>query len=223
MTINQVIYNLRVIIKDLRSDDLKFTDRQLEFIVNYIRSKLIKQDIDKGKTISSNIRQDLGIIDLEKIDASESNINSGHKVLRTTRKIPKVIEANFKDLITYVGGIDRLSAFQFSTKAFVDKQMWSKYGPKNRYAYLKDGYIYLANCDLSTRKIAVEGIFENPRDVYNFSKEDGSPCYNPDLDEYPISSYMLQTIYDLIISKEINTFYQLPEDVINDATSEIKK
>ena len=47
-TINQIIYNLRGLIKDSGSDDLKFTDRQLEYIINYVRAKLVAQEIDRG-------------------------------------------------------------------------------------------------------------------------------------------------------------------------------
>lgn len=224
MTINQIIYNLRKLIKDAGSDDLKFSDRQLEFMVNYVRAKLIKQEIDKGKSISDNVKQDLGVVKLAKVDSAESStVPISRIILRTENRIPKVLELNHKDAITYVGGIDKLSPFQFSTKAHVNWQAHSKYASKGKHAYLRDGYIALAGCDKSTKYINIEGVFENPRDVKHFMSPTGQSCYNPDVDNYPVSSYMIDAINKIIIREELGVYFQLREDNINDASSEVKK
>lgn len=224
MTINQIIYNLRKLIRDSGSDDLKFSDRQLEFMFNYVRAKYLKQEIDKGKSISDNVKQDLGVVRLTRVDVSESSTApTSRLILRTENKIPKVLELNHSDAITYVGGVDKLSPFQFSTKAKVNWQAHSRFGPKNKQAYLREGYIYLTGCDKSTKYINIEGVFEDPRQVKNFKSATGQACYNPDVDEYPISGYAIDTINKIIIKEELNAYFQLREDNINDASSEIKK
>ena len=57
-TINELIYNIRNQIKQARPDDIQISDRQIEFMCNYIREKLIVQQLQKGRSISSNIKQD---------------------------------------------------------------------------------------------------------------------------------------------------------------------
>lgn len=224
MTINQIVYNLRKLIRDAGSDDLKFSDRQLEFMVNYVRAKLIRQDVDKGRSISDSVKQDLGIIKLVKVDASESSSAPINRlILRTERQLPQTIEFKHKDGITYVGGVDKLSPFQFSTKANVNWQAHSKYGPQNKFAYLRESYLVLNGCDKSTKYINAEGVFVNPRDVKDFKSVTGQACYNPDIDKYPISAHMLDQVNSLIIKQELNAFFQLQEDTINDSNSEIKK
>lgn len=217
MTINQIIYNLRNLIKDAKSDDIKISDRQFEFVINYIRARLIAQDINKGKTISENIKQDLGVVTLIKVDPAEtSGINTKQIILRSNLKIPKPLEFNFKDAIIYVGGVDKSTPFQFSTKAISGWQEFSKYSSKHRYAYLKDGYMYVVGPDTNLTKINIQGVFENPREATLFTDGVGNPVYDPDIDNYPISALMIQTLNELFIAKELNYFFQLPQDNTND-------
>ena len=218
MTLYQIIYNIRNLVKDSKSDDLKLSDRQYEFIVNYLREKLIVQQLQKGRSISSNIKQDLGVIELEKVDRSEDEIISKRYVLKSKVQIPQTIELDQKDLLTYVGGTDKQSPIAFKTKSYASRVKNLKYSSKEMVAYLTDGYLYISGCSNPNLKyINVEGVFLSPRDVYNFKREDGSPCYNPSTDRYPISGRMIDMINDLIKSKEFNLLYQIPEDLTNDS------
>jgi len=220
-TLNKLIYNLRKFIRDSGSDDLKFSDRQLEFIINYVRAKLIRNDINKGNSISDNIKSDLGAVKIKKVDSSEStSIPINRLVLRTERKLPKLIEFSYKDGITYVGGMDKMSPFQFSTKANVNWQQHSKFGKNSKYAYLRDSYMCLS-FDTNSKWINIEGVFQDPREVKAFTNP--TEPYNADVDPYPISEHMIQPMNELIVSKELNAYFQLREDVVNDASSEIKK
>ena len=223
LTINQLIYNLRNLYRDAKSDDIKLSDRQIEFIINYLRADLIAQDYNKGRSLSSNVKQDLGKVQLAKIDTSEeTSLPSGTFILKSVLKLPKTLEFNNKDAITYVGGIDKMSPMQFSTKAATTWSRHSKYASKNILPFIKEGYLYLHNCTNLLKWINVEGVFENPRDVAKFKQVNGLPVYNPDIDDYPISGKMIRVINQLFLTGELALFLQLTEDIRNDASDVIR-
>lgn len=220
MTIRELVYNLKELIKD-RSDDLILTDRHVEFVINYLREKLIVQQLQKGRSISSNIKQDLGEVALQRIDTNTGGLKVTDKtILRTTVTIPQPIELDQMDLITYIGGLDKQSPITYKTKANAKWNKYNKYASKEPLAYYSNGYIYITGCaNPGLKWINIEGVFLNPRDVHNFKNPDGTPCYNPDVDNYPISGRMVDTIMDLIKTKELNLFLQLVEDSTNNASN----
>ena len=222
LTLPQLVYNLRNLIRDNRSDDIKVTDRQLEFIINYYRARLIKQDVDKNRAISSNIIQDLGKEALTKMDMSEiDGVVTGDSILRTTNKIPKLIELNQKDAMIYIGGLDKVSNIDFVTKAQSKWNRFNKYGSKLPTAYYRNDYVYIVNFPKNTKFINMEGIFADPREVSHY-KTDGISCYDITRDPYPMSEYMISTLTDMIVSKELTVFMQMIPDQVNDASDEIK-
>lgn len=217
-TIRELVYNVRNQIKQARPDDLQLSDRQIEFMINYIREKLIVQQLQKGRSISANIKQDLGQLALQPIDKAEGTIIINKNILRTVNTIPQPIELDQKDAITYVGGLDKESPIDFKTKAISHWNKHNKYASKEAISYLKDGRIYITNCaNPGLKWINVEGIFANPRDVHKFKHPNGQPCYNPDTDPYPMSGRMIDMMNDLIKTKELNLFLQLVEDTTNNA------
>lgn len=217
MTIREIIYNFRGLLKIARPDDLTISDRQLEFQVNYLREKLIVQQLQKGRSISSNIKQDLGQVELIRLDQAEGNITVGNDIFRTAVKVPQPIELDQKDLFTYIGGLDKESPIPYKTKAVATYNKYNKYASKDPIAYYNNGYIYITNCPNSLLKyINIEGVFSNPRDVHKFKFPNGNPCYNPDVDNYPISGRMIDMLNDLI-KKEMNIFLQVQEDTSNNA------
>ena len=220
MTINQLIYNLRGQLKIARPDDLNISDRQIEFMINYIREKLIVQQLQKGRSISSNIKQDLGQVSIQKIEANTpGTVLTGKTIFRTVNKIPQPIELDQMDLFTYIGGLDKQSGFPYKTKANVRWNKYNKYSSKEPLAYYSEGYIYITNCPNPLLKyINIEGVFSNPREVHRFKNPDGSACYNPDVDNYPMSGRMIDIMNDLIKTKELNVFLQVVEDDTNNAS-----
>lgn len=220
-TINELIYNLRAEIKDNQSDDVKLTDRNLEFMINYIRVKLIRQDLQKGRSASSNITQSLGVIELESIDSSEdSDFYTGNKILRSVKDIPTPIDFNGDSIITSIGGLDGNSTIDFLPAAQANKRKNLKYSSKRLTAYYDNDKLYIMNCDASELQyITASGVFENPREVSNFKKKNGKPCYNPNKDSYPMSSHMIDMMNSIIKNQELDLYFQLVKDNINDGRS----
>lgn len=217
LTLPHLVYNLRNLIRDNRSDDIKITDRQIEFIINYYRARLIKQEVDKKRPISSNVIQDIGQIALVKVDSAEVNgLVLGQNVLKTTLPIPKLVELNNRDAIMYVGGLDKMSSIDFVSKSQSRWNRFNTYGQNLPTAYYRNGYIYIENCPKLLKFINIEGIFTDPREVSKY-KNSGTPCYDIVNDPYPMSEYMISALTDMVISKELTFFLQMVPDDINDA------
>lgn len=217
MTIKELIYNYRGLLKIARPDDLTISDRQLEFDIDYLREKLIVQQLQKGRSISSNIKQDLGQVAVQKVDANDGALVTGKNIFRTVNKVPKPIELDQLDLFTYVGGLDKQSPFTYKTKSNAKWNKYSKYSSKTPLAYYSNEYIYITDCANPLLKyINIEGVFANPREVHKFKNPDGTPCYNPDIDNYPMSGRMVDMLNDLL-KKEMNIFLQVQEDTSNNA------
>lgn len=217
MTLAEIIYNLRQEIKDNNSDDLKFSDRNLEFMINYIRIKLIRQDIQKGRTVNPNIQQNLGVLKLEISDKSEDvDYITGHEILRTIDEIPTPIDIDGTPLITFISGLDGSNRIDIKPRVLAIKNKDTKYASKRLVAYTANNKIYIPNCNKELTYITVDGVFENPREVSKFKNKDGESCFDIQKDRYPISGHMIDMLNSIIKRNELDLYFQLIEDDVND-------
>lgn len=213
MTIKEIIYNLRGLVRDAKSDDIDLSDRQYEFIINYLREKLIVQQLQKKRSISANITQDLGQLELELVDAGEGERLTNKHILRTIRELPQPVESDQKDLFTYIGGLDKNSPIPYKSQVRVSWKKYTKYASKIPTAYYSDQRMYVHGAEY-LRYVSIEGVFLNPREAFNF--------VNPDVDfdnqRYPISGRLLDQLNSLFKNQELSILLQLVEDNTNDAT-----
>jgi len=217
MTIQELIYNVRMEIKDFKSDDIKLSDRNIEFLINFLRAKLIRQDIQKNRSVSSSYEQSLGIVELESVDKSEdSNFPTGTTILRSVKELPTPIDVNGSMMITGVYGLDGGNRIDFKSEAQAIKNSWTKYASKRLVAYYSSNRLYIVNCFNELQYIKLDGVFENPRDVSGFKKKDGEPCYDPNTDRYPVPAHMVDMINSMIKRQELDLYFKLIEDKVND-------
>jgi hypothetical protein len=221
---NEIVYNLKNIYRGgITSDDETLSDRQLLFIFNYYRAKLIREDLNKGRTIDRSIIQNLGCVPVECVDATEccELIDSGVKVLRTKEPIPHLLELYERDLLTFVGTVDKVTSFQISTEAQIRWSANNKYTGKSPKAFLRDdkNYLYIANAPKGLELINVQGVFENPEEASKFNHCDGEPCFTKD-STYPVSAHMLPIINELIMTKELKGLVTTPTDETNNTTED---
>ena len=229
-TLKQLTDNLKHIVRagGYISDDEPIKDRQLEFIINYIRSFLIRNDYEKGRSINPAIVQDLGIIDMELANPAEcSDIDitqiPGCTGILRSELLPKFIEVYEKNLISYVGGVDKKTSFQIIPVERVRWQKYSKYTSEVSFCYYMNNRIYIPN-NIEIRKINVRGVMEDPRDASKYNKcgVDGNQmCYLPS-QEYPIATWMIKPMNELILKGELKFEILMKMDTENDASGVIK-
>lgn len=202
-------------------DDNSYSDRQLAFIINYYRAKLFNQDINKGKFLSQSYVQSLTKIRIVKttlLNCSDPLINDC--IYRTEEKIPKVVDTNGMNLLTYVGNFDGSKPFQRTSfqKVFLDK--YAKYTGKNTKYFELDDYIYIINPPSGAFKYAtITGVFENPIEAIEFKNkvcEVENNCNDPFDVEYPVPLHYVDTIYKMIADAEYKTARMFVADTVND-------
>lgn len=204
-----------------RSDNDYVTDRQYAFIINYYRATLLKQFKDKGKYLSGNLVQNLGRVTLIKADQNEecSIVNC---TLRIQNPLPKAIDTNGTNLITYVGPLNGSKSYQRTT---YQRAIYDKYAPytagESKWFELGN-YIYIINPPSNLLKyINIQGIFEDPTEAndYKVACED-DPCFVGFEYEYPMSITLLDTIYKMMADAEMKFAHILPADTKNDSADD---
>lgn len=216
-SLRHIIYNIRTLIKDRHSDDIKFSDSNIEYWIKYIRARLIRQEVNSNQTIGDSLIQEV-IIPMEVVDSgSKIDIESNTPVLKSSIKIPKFINTHKRDLFLSVSSpIDDSFVITIQPRAKAIRNKYNKYGKKYPVAYLYEGYIYIIKCDFYIEDILISGVFQDPFAVEKLKNPDLTEEDFMDMD-YPIDDDMINQINDIIKSNELNLYFQIPEDKVNDA------
>ncbi len=215
MTLNEIAYNILNLVRGGRSSNNDYiSTSQIKFNVKYYRAMLIRRDFARNGIITRHLEQDLGCLELIKVDASKCcNLPTECAVYRTVKKIPRTVRFNFRDSITYVGDVSGTGSIPIVESNAVQWLPYDKYTKNKMKAYMIEDYIYIYNAD-GLKFINVRGVFEDPEDVAKFDC-DGSDCYDDNMD-FPIPMDMLQTITQGIMSGELMMLASSMNDTTND-------
>lgn len=220
MTENQAIFNILGKIKPFLNDDTEISPSEVGFKIANQRALLIRNEINKNRTIDPEIVQDLGCIAMEAVDPAECcDVTTGCKVVRTAVQIPSLIEMHNDYAIIRVGPVNKTKAGY--SKTTLQGAKWvgnGKYTSQEVYYYLHNGRIYLVSktdIPLFIDNINVMGVLENPADAASFINcSSGNTCYSSD-DKYPVKAWMYNYIEGQVI-QEYAQLYNLPSDFLND-------
>ncbi len=215
MTLNEIAYNILNLVRGGRSSNNDYiSTSQIKFNVKYYRAMLIRRDFARNGIITRHLEQDLGCLELIKVDASKCcNLPTECAVYRTVKKIPRTVRFNFRDSVTYVGDVSGTGTIPIVDSNAVQWLPYDKYTKNKMKAYMIEDYIYVYNAD-GLKFINVRGVFEDPEDVAKFDC-DGSDCYDDNMD-FPIPMDMLQTITQGIMSGELMMLASSMNDTTND-------
>lgn len=219
ITLNKLTADLIGIVRGgkVSSSEL-ISKRQVSFWVNNVRNQLINQDISKNRTISDNIRQSIGCVNVSLVDASLCcGIVIGCSILRTDVKIPNVIETARKSLLTKVSGADITSPgftiIPYARAAYVGNGQFTKLG---HYAFMHDNYVYVMGSKSGLfKRINIQGVFEDPTEIAGFNNCAGEPCYSDD-DAYPISGKHVEILKQMILQTNFRIAIPAATDVTGD-------
>ncbi len=186
------------------SDDSTIALELVQFFWLNNRSKLIREDQGKGRSLSNNITQTLPCVPVIEVNASECcDIQTDCTMYRTENPLPKFVELYQKDLITKVSGVDIMSKgwniIPYHRALYAGSSRWTKNTIK---VFLKNSYLYIMNPPGPLSKISITGVFEDPRDAAQYANCAGTPCYNDDM-EFPISSWMIPIIQSMILKNDM--------------------
>ena len=215
MTLNEIAYNILNLVRGGRSSNNDHISlSQIKFNVKYYRAMLIRRDFTRNGIITRHLEQDLGCLELQKVDASKCcNLPVDCAVYRTKKKIPRTVRFSFKDAITHVGDVTGLGTIPMVEPHMVEFLPYDKYTKSQKKAYMIEDYLYVYNAD-GLKFVNVRGVFEDPEEVALFDC-DGSDCYNDD-SEFPIPMDMVQIITSGLMSGELMLLSSSVNDTTND-------
>ena len=224
-TIKEIVYDLKNIIRGgLQSDDEMISDRQIEFQVSSLRAQYIRQDVNKRRSISDNIKQIIHCLEVEPVSGTTCGLSDDIMIVRSKEKIPNAIETAHKDLITAIGPTGILSP-NFHMIPY-NRAPWAgnnRYTKRMTFAFLLDSFVYITGPEAEMlEQIKVEGVWQNPRDIEKYTMEDGTSSYDAETEEYPLSTSMLDLIKQGMLAQNLQPMIQMPTDISNNAKSDLQ-
>lgn len=227
-TLNEITYDLSNIMRGGRtSDDEPVSLRQIGFWVRNTRAQLIRQDYNKGHSLSDNIISTINCLEMEQVNGSECcGIQTDCSVFRSVSELPKPIETWYGDLITKVSPIVTGSRpYQIVPMTRIPYMGHTPFTPLNNatVAVWHGGYIYIFTLDHSKviKRVNLEEVAADPTELRTFNNCSGQACYTED-SPYPISAHMIETLKQMIINTNIKIISGAFTDNKGDANFEVE-
>jgi hypothetical protein len=215
-TIADVISRVRSQLK-IESQDAFVTDRYLYSVILKFAQLLMRRQDHANKLMKFNsVWQPLPfveLIDVDKIEAQCTGIQSGCTIKRTKYKLPTFMEGYWGPLIRTVSSIDGSIECQPTnpgTYTSMTKSTSFKYN-KNKYFWWINGYIYMPNVEWDAIKL--EGLFEGDISFWNCDEEDNcKPRYTQ---QFFVPEFLFAEIETQVIGQMSATLQIPPEDSDN--------
>lgn len=220
-TLRQIIFNFRNPASGGKSTrDRGLSDRQIAYIAQICRAKLIGEFVVKTTTQESPVQfeQDLGCVTLTDADAADcASINWNGQIKKV--KIPPILDLPQNGGLTFFGLIDKRTRIYLPDMQYGDLDDHVPFKKKNNIkAFMVGDWIYVYGVGSENLGVVnIRGIFSEPTLVQTFGATGFTPrCFDWDADNYPISPVLEQDLYDMMNAKYLNILASAPEDIKND-------
>jgi hypothetical protein len=217
ITLNHILFDIKnIAYGGTQSDDVKISDRQVEYWIHQTRSLLIHNEMVKRNKINESFIQHIECVEMECVDSVECcDIDSDCFILRSVKPLPQTIARGGRNAILSVESVDKKVSFSETAYFRTRYNKFNKYTSDNRRWYIKDNYLYITN-DLLIEYVKISGIFENPSEAGDFKTCDGDACYTND-SPYPVTMEMASNITDIVLRQKMGIARAMPNDEDNDA------
>ena len=229
MLVKEIVYMCLDLAKANTSDDAFFTEEHIIFLLKKYRSFLIKKEQEKQRAttdIASEFEYQQICLDLEKVAAIDGSPCSEGYYLRTTKKIPKILEGNEPRVypIDFYQGInisyiprDRMR--YVGTNKFLQNIIYVSLGP--------DLHLYLNSSNpqfLYLKKLRMSAVFEDFDDISDYLCDDDGESTACDVldEEFPIREYLVPTLIELVVKELVGSEYK-PSDEKNNSADDLSK
>lgn len=229
MLVKEIVYMCLDLAKAYTSDDSFFNEDHVIFLLKKYRSFLIKKEQEKQKLstdTASEFEYQQICLDVEPVAAIDGEPCTGGYYLRTTKKIPKLLEdtqprvypIDFYQGI-YISFIPRDRMRYIGTNKFLQNIIYVSLGP-DLHLYLNSNnpqFMYL-------KKIRMSAIFEDFDEVADYlCDNDGESVVCDVLDEvFPMKEHLVPTLIELVVKELVGAKYH-PTDTQNNASDDIPK
>lgn len=216
MTLNEIAYNILNLLRAGRShNDENISLGQIKFNIKHYRAMFIRRDFMRNGLITRHLEQDLGCVDIKKVDASKCpcKFEIDCPVYRTDVKIPRTVRFNFRDAITHVGDVSGLGRIPLIEPYEVQWLPHDKYTANNPKAYMIEDYMYIYNPG-GMEFVNIRGVFEDPEELAGLKSCEGH-CYDAD-STFPIPADMISAITSGLANGELKLLVSTLVDDEND-------
>ena len=207
MLVKELVYSILDLLK-INSDDSFWTEDHVIYLCKKYRSFLIKKEQDKEKgsqDVASEFEYQQICLDLEKVPAIDGEPCTGGYYLRTTQKIPKILEGTQPRIypLDYYQGInisyvsrDRMR--YVGTNPYLQNIIYTSIGP--------DLHLYLNSSNpqfLYLKKLRMSAIFEDMDEAARLlcdSDRESQSCDVLDM-EFPIRDYLVPPLIELVVKQ----------------------
>lgn len=207
MLVKELVYSILDLLK-INSDDSFWTEDHVIYLCKKYRSFLIKKEQDKEKgsqDVASEFEYQQICLDLEKVPVIDGEPCTGGYYLRTTQKIPKILEGTQPRIypLDYYQGInisyvsrDRMR--YIGTNPYLQNIIYTSIGP--------DLHLYLNSSNpqfLYLKKLRMSAIFEDMDEAAGLlcdSDGESQSCDVLDM-EFPIRDYLVPPLIELVVKQ----------------------
>lgn len=221
MLVKEIVYYILDAVKAI-SDDSLITEEEVLFLLKKYRSFLIKKEQEKEKSTTdtaSEFEYQQICLNLEKTPAMDGEPCTGGYYLKTTNKIPKVLEGTTPRVypMDFYQGInisfiprDRMR--YVGTNKYLQNIIWVSLGPDlHLYLYSNNPqFLYLKKL----RMMAIFEDFDEATDLLCDSDGDDTSCDVLDA-KFPIRDYLVPTLIELCEKEILGVAYR-PKEESND-------
>ena len=238
MTLNELAYNLLNLLRGGRSNhDEHISIPQIKFNIQHYRAMFIRRDHARNGFTSRHVEQNLGCLELEKVDANnciqhvkkgmtthcyDPSLKTGCSVYRTKLTIPKTVRYNFEEAITYVGDVSGTGKIPFINANMIPFLGFDKYTSDMMKAYMLGDRMFIWGAQ-GLKYINVRGVFQNPQEISEFTDcTEGAVCYDDDITDYPIPWDMVNLINQGLVGGELALLTGTFSDILTDRTQDLR-
>ena len=218
MTLNEITTDLLNTIRVRSSNDEPISKRQLAFTVKHWRALLLRQAYTERQIIDHQHEQDLGCVEIEKVDPSCCGLESSCKVKRTKLVLPATIRLPGNYGFSFVGKVDKTTSIPVVDVETIQYLPHAKYGRSLSRGFMIGNYMYFIGLD-TEEVVNIRGIFEDPEAVKFFNDCDGTTCYD-DNTPFPLAGDLLQKIQTGILRGTLRIMGSIDTDNENDRVQE---
>lgn len=228
----QLIYDIKNIASGfISTSEIRISNRQILFWINSERTKLIRQYYVNNPSGLRDVIQELECVNVEcksVIECCEESLKlPPEAIIGVTEELPSIIQIpDFTNglpfAFTYVGSLDGLEEFNLTTPAQARWQRYRRFTNRDKMVYYLNNRFYITN-PKGVELIAVRGIFADPSELKEFITCEGTKCYDPDEEKYPIPDFLIPDLQQAVLNKLIAALQIGRKDLENNSLEDARQ
>lgn len=211
------------------SDDFKIPDRQIYFVLKYLRAKLIRTRVDRYNYINDYNYQTIDCLPLELVKVKNCNdcveIDNECYVLQSKCELPKIISNRNQMLIDKVTTVLGEEDNYFQGETINKLTTYSKYrkSPQKLFYEIYNKRLRVYGSTV-LEAVSFKALFEDPLKLADLNCCSGDdPCFDPDTDDFPLEADLADLLHKMTYEELLKIMMRLPQDLENDAKDERTK